>query len=1129
MYAFESQIITSATDLAEYLECEHLLQLERRAALGELTRPVPDDPGLALLSRLGQEHEAEQLARLRAEHGPELKIADWGNSPTALSRADGATRSAMTQGARLIYQATMFDGRWLGKADFLIRVDRPSGLGDYSYEVVDAKLARHAKTRALLQTTLYSEQVGRLQGNLPNQMHLILGDGRQQSFAVGDYTAFTQSARHRLEAALAAGPVDTYPEPVEYCNVCRWREGCQKRRSSDDHLSLVAAIRSDQIKRLRLAGVETMAALAATSLDQVPGISDRAYARIRRQAQLQVEARSTGRRIHELIDAIGPGIGLGALPPPASGDLFFDMEGDPYFHEEGLEYLFGVLEQNASRPRFRAFWAHDREQEKRAFEAFMDFVMERWDADPALHVYHYAAYEPVALKRLVGRHATREEELDRMLRGGLFVDLYQVVRQGVRVSEESYSLKSIEHFYLAPRAQAVTDAGSSIVAYERWRSERRQELLDGIEDYNRADCESTWGLRGWLEARRLEATEIFGVEVPRPLPRESEVEPPAAARAAATAALTARLLAGVPEERDDRSPDQQGRWLLAHSLSWHRREEKSDWWAHFDRIAKTDDELVDDPDSIGGLSFLCTVGQIKRSVIHRYAFDPEQEYKIDVGDKPLDPRTGRGVGEVDGLDRERGTIDLRWGTTSVRPHPSALIPAKPVMTDVLRGALDRLGAAVAAGGLGAAGAAADLLRRSPPSLRPAPAAGPLCGADEDPARAAQRIASLLQGSYLAVQGPPGTGKTRTAGMIIAGLADAGFRVGISASSHKVIANLLAAVAEAAAELGHQVRRMQKCDPAEPTGDQSLIRIDSNSAIYQSLAAGEVDVVGGTPWLWSREEAVGSLDYLFIDEAGQMSLANVLAVSGATTNLVLLGDPQQLSQPSKGAHPSGSDVSGLGHVLAGNPTIDPELGILLSTSWRMHPLVCEFVSEVAYDGRLESDPSCRRQAISSVESDLRAGLRFIPVPHRGNRTTSPEEIEVVVGLFERLRRGTWIDKTGACRAMNVDDLLVVAPFNAHVARLKTALPEGARVGTVDKFQGQEAPVVIYSMASSSADDAPRGIEFLYSLNRLNVATSRAKALAIIVCSPQLLLVRPRSPDQIRLANALCLFSAMAARS
>ena len=489
MHLVEGRLLLSPSDLVGFLACEHLTQLELAAERGELVRPQRLDPELELLRQKGFQHESVQLERLTAEHGAGVEIGDYGETLAGLASAETETLAAMRAGAPLIYQAAFFDGRWRGRADFLLRVEVPSDLGSWSYEVADAKLARSVKVAALLQMCEYSLQVARLQGASPVHMRVILGTGIEETHRVADYDAYFRSARARLDAIVSVGRLVTYPEPVDHCRQCTWRDVCDLRRRADDHLCLVAGMRRDQTRRLNEAGISTVVQLAQAAAAPPTNMSGGVWERLHQQAELQIEERRTVKPVHELIDCDQAGLGLAALPEPSPGDLFFDMEGDPFIEDGGLEYLFGVTEIIGGQPQFKALWGHDRAAEKAAFEALIDFIMDRLERDPALHVYHYAQYEPVALKQLMSRHATREDEVDRLLRAGVFVDLYQVVRQGVRVSRESYSLKSLEIFYMPARAEEIADAVGSIVAYERWRDTRDSAELTNIAAYNERDCE----------------------------------------------------------------------------------------------------------------------------------------------------------------------------------------------------------------------------------------------------------------------------------------------------------------------------------------------------------------------------------------------------------------------------------------------------------------------------------------------------------------------------------------------------------------------------------------------------------------------------------------------------------------
>ena len=1097
MQELDGRLVLSPTDLVGHLACAHLTQVELRAARGELIRPDRVDPELDIVRRKGLEHEDRYLTSLEAAGLTVVRI-DPGKGLEDLEAAAALTRAVMAQGVERIYQATFFDGMWRGHADFLERVDLPSDLGDWSYEPVDTKLARRLKAAAVLQLCEYAGAIEAIQGVAPANLHVVTGDDERHTIRLVDAAAYARRVRADLTLAVRDAGRVTYPVPCNHCGLCRWQDECIEVRHADDHLSLVAGLRRDHIRKLSTVGITTLTELARSDPDDLTELkmSDATKERIHTQARLQLRQRESGVRSYELL---GPeaGRGLSLLPNPSPGDIFFDIEGDPFAAEHGLEYLLGVVTVDTGEPVFHGFWGHSPDEEKKSFEAFVDFVIDRLNVWPDLHVYHYAAYEPNAMKRLMGQHGTREEEIDFLLRGEVFVDLFRVIRQGVRVSEESYSLKKIEHFFQPPRDGAITDGGSSIVAYEEWLESGDQQILDDIGAYNRVDCESTWRLRDWLEARRVEAGAVERPDLKSGAASEQQSE-----YEEEVADLAEELTEEAPADPEQRTDEQQARWLLAQLLSWHRREAKPDWWAHFARLAMTEEDLVDDTDSIGGLTYVGVVDEVKASRVHELRFPPEQEHKLKVGKSPIDPRTDKPAGTIVHLDSAAGVLHLRRAASSDAPIPTALIPEKPFDNSAMRNALQRLGRWVTANGIDAPGewrAVRDLLLRRPPG-----------GRDD----------------VLPVQGPPGSGKTYTGARMILDLVREGKKVGVSALSHKAIGNLLVEIADAAEEAGQQVSILQKAGEDDACTHDAVSSTENNGEVVLSLREGRAHVVGGTQWLWARPELAGAIDVLVVDEAGQLSLADVVAMGGATTRVILLGDPQQLSQPARGTHPEGAGVSALEHLLGEHDTIPEGRGLFLATTWRMHPDVCGFVSEMFYEGRLASHPSCATQLVGEGAWASGTGLRWAPVNHVGNRVTSEEEVaEVARGVATLLGR-SFTDRHGVTRSMTLDDILVVAPYNAHVARLQEALPEGARVGTVDKFQGQEAPVVLFSMATSSADDLPRGLDFLLSLNRLNVAISRAQALAVLVFSPALLDVNVRSVQQLVLANALCRFTEVA---
>jgi len=1149
----EGRVRVSASDVANFLACQQLTQLDLQAARRTLRPPYAVDLGFEDLVRRGEEHERAALERFRAD-GHE--VADLGEAGDPA----GATAAAIRDGADMVYQGTLTGAgggvTLFGRPDFLVRADllpapdgdpRPAGR---HYEVVDAKLARTAKARAVLQTAFYSHLLAGLQGTEPRWMHLALGHGDFGRFKVRDFAAYERQTRRRLEEALGTEPPPgLYPEPVEHCAICRWRAHCAERRRRDDDLSLVAGITTGQRRALKQAGIASRRGFAGLAeLPRLDRVSPGALARAQAQARLQV-ASDDGTIRYQLLDpdrdasgALIPNRGLLALPEPADGDLFFDIEGARHYSEDGrefgLQYLFGVVDtaevDEAGLPRYTQIWAFDRPGEKRAFEELIDFITERRARHPGLHVYHYNHYEPTsvdhltelhgtrqeAVGALMGRFATREDEVDDLFRLGVFTDLYRVVRQGVRAGVASYSIKRLEPLCGYGRRVDLAEATASLIALEAALEEgtaageaagelERRRVVAG---YNEDDCRATLALRDWLEERRAELAGLAG-RLDEELPRPVFADKPGAPEDPEVARISSALLAGVSAE----TPEGRARALLADLIDWHRREDKPAWWRYFYLRTLSPAELTGEPDALGGLSGGDVVGQVKKSVVLRFRF-PAQEHKFSAGGTACDPATDKQWPVCD-VDDARGTIDLKAAGTYAGPWPAALIEAGPPRTREQRDRLRELGDRVVRAGFGGGDmATALLLRRRPDDGDDA--VGSLRAEGETASAAAIRLATSLRHSYLPMQGPPGTGKTYTAAEQILELITQGRTVGITGPSHAVICHLIDTVYEHARWRGAGPPRIgQRADRDHPHLHADA-RSMSNEQLEKALRDGQLDVAAGTAWLWARSGLAGSVDTLFVDEAGQMSLANVLAVAGAARNLILLGDPQQLAQPSHATHPPGAGASALEHILDDRATMPAAAGLLLDQTWRMHPDLCRYTSAAFYDGKLGGVDGLGRQEIQGWGS----GLRLVEVPHQGNTNASPEEARKVARLARQLTGRRWRDRNGAERAMEPADILIVTPYNAQIRAIQRALAgigqTGFRVGTVDKFQGQEAPAVIYSMATSSADEAPRGLDFLYDPHRLNVATSRARALAIIVASPDLIRVSCRTPHQMVLANALC---------
>jgi len=1161
MLVIDNVVRWSASDLTRATECEFGLLRALDVKLGRVpVALVEPDALMAKVSELGDLHEQGELARLQELYG------DWDPAtgrgvcvigpalpygPAALAERQEETLAALKAGADVVYQATFWDGSFHGRADFLVRDEESGG-----YLVCDAKLARQDRPRALLQLAAYADQLELNGIPVAPEAELLLGNGRRTRHLLAEIGPVFRERRARLLSMLQTH-VDSGAEVVwgsgeaAACGRC---EDCKVEVAASRDLLLVAGMRATQRGKLRDAGVLTIDALA-TFEGAVPGMPSATLDSLRAQALLQV-----GQRVDDAGKAVVDAVvfapeKLSVLPPPDPGDLFFDFEGDPMWNDGdlehwGLEYLFGVTEMPTPETGkgfapFRSFWADDRAAEKQALEDFVAYVEERRKEFPGLHVYHYAAYEKSALTRLAIRHSTCEDVIDGWLREGLLVDLYTIVRRAVRVSQPSYSIKKLEPLYMGDdlRDGDVTDAAASIVEYHAYCTARDANDDDtaatkraSILDYNNYDCESTLRLRDWLLARAAE----HGVE---PGGELTEVQPPKVT-AEETAALEKALLAGLPDT--GRTDDEQARAMLAAAVGFNRREDKPFWWAFFERLQhaattwREERDVFVAEEAALDLDWHLPAGKKSERrrvrLVGRWGAGTTgipgglssiyEDVREDAHWLPASSLLGVKKGgaeivgvEVDEQGRDVVLLDelLPKDAEPFAMLPVALVPGSPVPAGRIDGAIREIAQRVVADGL-VDQPALDVLRRVPPRT-----SGPLPHTDD---RAADIVAALLTAdrSYVAVQGPPGTGKTYTGAKVIRELVEKhGWKVGVVAQGHTTVEHMLDGIVKAGLDPALVAK-----EPKRPADDQAWTKLKTNG---QAKWLADVEggcVIGGTAWVFAHEDRVAreQLDLLVIDEAGQFSLAFTLGASVAAKRLLLLGDPQQLPQVSQGTHAEPIDTSALGWLMAGHATLPPELGYFLETTWRMHPDLCAKDSRLSYDGRLMSNEDVTAaRSLAGVEP----GLRIVEVEHAGRSAESPEEARVVAEQVEGLLGKQWHDPvTGeGPRPLTLGDVLVVAPYNAQVHLIRRTLEarglHEVAVGTVDKFQGKEAPVVIMSMTASAMSDVPRGVDFLLNRNRINVAISRGKWLAIVVRSRELTHFMPtstRSLEQLGAFIGLC---------
>ncbi|WP_022892564.1 TM0106 family RecB-like putative nuclease [Agromyces subbeticus] len=1182
MYLVDGSVVTSASDLKKASECEFAFLRALDAKLGRIEKvPDPEDAMLERSGRLGDQHELRVLESYRAELGEgvvEIERPDVRDAE-AVAAAVAATQAAFAAGAPVVFQATFADEGFIGFADFIVRqpdgryLVQDSKLARRARVTALLQLAAYAEQ---LQRTGVpcADTVELLLGDGSTSVHRLDDIApvyrlrrERLELIVADRLAETGPVEWGDPRYALDGRCPTCDLEVQGHRDVLLVAGLRVTQRTALFEAGITTI--DELA----ASVGPVPGVLDATIENL-----RVQARLQLQAEAaEAEADASGLRSPDDPPLPPPVVvrdaaSLAAIPEPDAGDLFFDFEGDPLYTEGaaddwGLDYLFGMVDNDE---QFTPLWAHSFAEERVALEQFLELVALRRAAHPNMHIYHYASYERTHLLTMAARHGVGEAAVDQLLNDGVFVDLYPVVKRAVRVGSRSYSIKKLEPLYMGTelREADVKSGGDSILEYVRAReyaatggtdpvtglsgSAAAQHVLDDLADYNRYDCVSTLRLRDWLLGLARDA----GVE---PVPESMLVQ---AAKAAGKVyepsplALHLQAIAGPPDD-PDRDADHTALALAAAAIDYHDREAKSFWWAHFFRVEQPLDAWEDHRDVLVVDPEASAVTQRwyredhhrvdRREVMLRGRIAPGSRFSIGAElfalYEPPAPFARQGlrpgsrgqnavrVLEVldDGLVvEERAIAGSTW-----HELPMAIVPGTPPPAGRQQGAIFEWAEGVArAYPAWPRNPAIDVLRRVPPRTRGGVPLAPL-SADHDYVAAVVASARSLDGSYLAVQGPPGTGKTYLASHVIAELVGRhAWKVGVVAQSHAVVENVLDTVIGAGLD-AELVAKAPK-DPSAP-GAHTYTAIAKNGvADFTAAHQSSGFVIGGTAWDFSNTDRVprGSLDLLVIDEAGQFSLASTIATAVAARNLLLLGDPQQLPQVSQGNHPEPVDTSALGWIADGHDVLPAEFGYFLAESRRMHPAVARPVSLLSYEGELHSHRVASERSLEGVAP----GLTAIPVEHAGNTTASVEEAFAVVELALSLLGRDWVESAESAesvesadaavsarsRPLAQRDLIVVTPYNAQLTVVRAALDAAGLtevpVGTVDKFQGQEAVVAIVSLAASSAAAAPRGVEFLLLKNRLNVAISRAKWAAYLLYSPGLLDALPYTPEGVAQLSA-----------
>lgn len=1115
--------LLTPSKITAWLECAHFLSLRNQVDAGSLTIEMTPMGSLAdLLVEKGSTHERNCLADLENQ-GCTVYQVPGRNPHETFEQWVQRIGNPLERGYDVVYQMPFVHDGIRGIADFLIRVDGDEGYANY--EPIDAKLTRaEGKPGHVLQLCFYAEAIAALLGTAPQQMHLWLGSGEQETLTVEQFSPYWRRLRRQLKTLLNQDELTptTSPEPCSHCDICEFSLQCERQWRSEDSLVYVANIRPEERRAIEGVGVRTVVELAERR-DSVPDVHDDNLARLTRQAALQVGTRATPEAppVYSLIEPTDDpvyGHGFSLLPEPDEGDIFFDFEGHPFWTARyDLFFLAGLyLQDRESRWSYDARWAHDLTEQAEMIKGLVEFFAQRREEYPAMHVYHYNHTERSSLERLTS--GTESEVLLAQLIGtGLFVDLFTVAKNAIQVGTESYGLKYLERLTCFERSGGIEQGAGAVVEYEEWMKTSNPVLLEEIARYNNDDVQATKALRDWLIDERPAGLEW----------RESIID------VGEFEFDTDELVEGLRKFAEN-GPEH----LLADLLNYWRRERSAYMTPKIAQAASDYGSLYPDRDFIANLTLISPVEEsigengkkTNRAVFTWPAQEIDQAFTKQVNVFFTGIGVEYGYGYLPKFDAHLREMTMTWTESLDAGSPS--IPAVITLNNYIHpgqkpGVLFHLAEQILSPSPKdpPSSVSIALLERAAPRF--AAGYGPRDGVFGDDLDETLTWIGHLDNSYVALQGPPGTGKTYSGAHIIYQLITEGQRVGITAMSHTAIDNLLRATHEVFARKGQLARLRALRRGAKPKeGALDGVRYTNKIADFEGDA---YNLVAGTTWLWARSGLRPfPVDVLIIDEAGQLALADAVASANAARNLVLLGDPLQLAQVSQAEHPGGSGASVLEHVLATHATIPSDQGVFISETRRMHPDVCSFISDQIYEGRLTSHVSCAQQT-----TEFGTGLRWLPVHHTNRSTEAPEEADVVVRQILSMIATPWVNHDGVTVPLSAADFMVVAPYNDQVRLLRQAFEEtpglkGVQVGTVDKFQGREAPVVFFTMTTSSGEDMPRGPEFLFSRNRLNVAVSRARCLAYLVCTEELLNSRARTIEEMRLIGTLSAFVEYASR-
>ena len=1124
----KNKFYISPTDLNNFVSCNYHAFNDLNEDIKGLKKKEPSED-MKLWRKYGKDHEKNYFEKLKNKYSNNITI----NPTKSYDDRYKDTVEAIKKGYDLIYKAYFIEDEFRGEADFIIKNNEKSKLGNFSYEVYDTKITKNLKPLHVLQITSYSYLISKITGILPKLMHLVDGNNEHHSYKVTEFLDYFKFTRSKFKKFLSdKGEKNLYPEKCNHCNYCIWQEECLKIWVGDNYINQVSRINKSQTTKLKKENINTVEKLGKANIKKIKAkINKSTLERLHQQANLQEEKRLTGISKFIVLDQI-VGQGFYKMPKEDEGDVFFDIEGFPDSNKRNLEYLHGLYYKEKGKNTFKFFFVEEnnRDSEFEIFKQLVKFLKKRFDDYPNAFIYHYNDYETRALKELASEYSSIFPEgnnlVDDLLRKQKFVDLYRVVERTIQTSEKDLSLKSLEKFYRKEREANIKTASDSIRLYDNWCSTKDEKIKKDIIHYNQEDCVSTGDLRNFLLDEKKKDDRYNDIPWFTPTISKKDEEKTKEVKRKTKPKSKKKTVQQIEEEEsllintlNNSKKNKNIINKIIDLVGFHRREAKPDNWKYYDRLNKTPDLLEDDAECLANCIFVKEVkDEETNKTIYIYEFET-QNFKIKEGDSATELYEQLNYGKVGTITEDEDDGNFVEIISNKKDKPPDIFTFKPTgspSADAIRDALNLfLNEYVNSNNLKYK-CGLDILENSYPDVLKVKKGEPIFDENKDLIDEAKNTVKNLKSSYLLVQGPPGAGKTFISAHMILALIKDGKKVGVTSNSHKAINNLLRQV-ENLADFEFAGFKKGSKPEYKLNGKFILDKASVRREDYDSYL-----LFAGTAWLFSDIDLNQRLDYLFIDEAGQVSLANTLAMSTSTKNIVLIGDQMQLSQPIKGTHPGIAGKSSLEYLLEGYDTIPSHKGIFLNETRRLNKKICEFISTSFYDSRLKSHTVTNERYIKlSLDKINDEGIIYVPMSHKNNSQKSIEETNYIKNLLSKIIGKRCKDnKNTKERKINLEDILVVSPYNMQVNNLTRNLPKGSKIGTIDSFQGQEAKIVIISMASSDPENVPRHKSFIFSRNRLNVAISRAECVAIILFNPNLLNTSCQKIEEMRLINNFC---------